>query len=134
MLCWLLPEEPFSFRRTQLAPLVNTTPRRKRASGVVVSGVFPRVLATRPQRLHSFLWTWLVPPSLSLLTELLKSLTKEIVGRNRRSFNMDFFVNRKTPEGIEDLGQIGRKHARTRDKQDLEWKFNDSRNWPDNLY
>lgn len=45
---------------------------------------------------------------------------------------MDFFANRKTPEEIEDLRQVGRKHARTRDKQDLERKFNYSRNWLDN--
>ena len=49
--------------------------------------------------------------------------------KNRRSFNMDFFANPKTPEEIDDLLQVGRKHAR---KHDLKRKFNYSRNWLEN--
>ena len=45
---------------------------------------------------------------------------------------MHVFTKRKMPEQIEDLRQVGHKHARTRDKQDLERKFNYSGNYLDN--
>ena len=52
--------------------------------------------------------------------------------RNRRSCNLDYFANPRSPKEEEALVAVGRGHGMTVAKFNLERRFNYSRNWLDN--